>query len=84
MVGECEETKAMMVNVDCIYADVSKGQMPSDERIELIPCKLTGIHCRYIYKTMFRKKKKKKHDVTMKGIPYSIPPPILRFFKAIH
>ena len=29
----------MMVNVDCISADVSKREMPSDKRIELILCK---------------------------------------------
>ena len=29
----------MMANVDSIYADVSKSQMPSDERIEFILCK---------------------------------------------
>ena len=29
----------MMANVDCIYADVSKRQMPSDERIEFNLCK---------------------------------------------
>ena len=46
-VGEYEDTMiwsaqgdgnegAMMKNVDCIYADVSKRHMPTDERIELI------------------------------------------------
>ena len=30
---------AMMANVDCIYAAVSKRQMPRDERIEFILCK---------------------------------------------
>ena len=28
-----------MANVDCINADVSKRQMPSDERIEFVLCK---------------------------------------------
>ena len=27
-----------MANVDCIYAAVSKRQMPSDEKRECIPC----------------------------------------------
>ena len=34
-----DEVGGMIANVDCIYADVSKRQMPSDERIEFILCK---------------------------------------------
>ena len=37
--GDGDEGGAMMANVDCIYADVSKRHMPSDERIEFILCK---------------------------------------------
>jgi hypothetical protein len=46
---------AMMANVDCIYAAVSKRQMPSDERIEFILCKHemnTGMRYRYTKKSI--------------------------------
>lgn len=39
-----------MANVDCIYAAVSKREMPSDDRMELILCKHernTGMRCLY-------------------------------------
>ena len=39
MIWSAERDEAMTANVDRIYADVSKGQMPSDERIEFILCK---------------------------------------------
>jgi hypothetical protein len=37
--GDGDEVGALIANVDCIYADVSKRQMPSDERIEFNLCK---------------------------------------------
>ena len=56
-----------MANVDCIYAAVSKRQMPSVEGIEFILCKLemnTGIRYRYIKRSLhkcgWRKEKKRK------------------------
>ena len=59
---------AMMANVDCIYAAVSKRQMPSVERIEFILCKLetnTGMRYRYIKRSLdkcgWRKEKKRKN-----------------------
>ena len=48
------EAGAMMANVDCIYADVSKRQMPRDERIEFNLCKhemTTGMRYRYVKRT---------------------------------
>jgi len=49
--GDGNEMGDMMANVDCIYADVSKRQMPSDERIEFILCKHemnTGMRYRHV------------------------------------
>ena len=57
---------AMMANVDCIYAAVSKRQTPRDERIEFILCKHemnTGMRYGQVQINVEkRKKKKKKHE----------------------
>ena len=63
----------MAANVDCIYADVSKRQMPSDERTEFILCKHemnTGMRYK-VYKRVQISVggEKKRKNVTMTGIP---------------
>ena len=54
MIWSAERDGAMTVNVDSIYADVSKGQILSDERIEFILCKHetnTRMRHRYVKRT---------------------------------
>ena len=67
-----------MANFDCIYAAVTIRQMPSDERLEIVLCKLemnTEMHYKYIKRSSDkcgeRRKKKKKKDVTMKSNPHT-------------
>ena len=60
--GDGEEVGAMIANVDCIYADVRKRQMPSDERIEVY-----SMLCKHEINAGGEKKKRK--NVTMTGIP---------------
>ena len=58
----------MMANFDCIYAAVTIRQMPSDERLEIVLCKLemnTEMYYKYIKRSSDkcgerRKKKKEK------------------------
>ena len=84
--GDGDKVGAMMANVDCIYADVSKRQMPSDERIEFNLCKHemnTGMRCiKRSSDYCGWRKTNKKHE-TMTGIPYTSSNSS-RFFKAIN
>ena len=61
MIWSAERDEVMTANVDSIYADVSKGQMPSDED-RVYSMQTWGMRFRYVKRTSNKcwKKGKKK------------------------